>query len=168
MERLLSDMMAYARAENPVAEHELIDLCRFAAGLAQAAPYPVAIAHDGAPESFTIAGNRTALSRLFENLLENARRYGGGSITLRLSRVAHGLAIAIEDEGPGLSPHELKHAFEPFFRGESSRNRGTGGTGLGLGIACAIAHTHGARIDLSNRAGGGLCARLVFPDALRT
>ncbi|MEE4317711.1 MAG: ATP-binding protein [Erythrobacter sp.] len=166
MERLLSDMMAYARAENPLAEHELIELRSFAVTLAEASPQNVAISQDNPSDPFTIAGNRLALARMIENLLENARAYGGGWVGLRISRDAVGLAIGVEDNGPGLPENQLERVFEPFFRGEGSRNKETGGTGLGLGIARAIAHTHGARIRLSNRAQGGLRAAVVFPAAM--
>jgi signal transduction histidine kinase len=163
MERLLSDMMAYARAEHPVAEHELIELRSFVTKLAEAAPQNIAITQDNAADPFSIAGSRLAIARMFENLLENARRYGKGWIGVSITRDAAGLTITVEDNGPGIPKSQLGQVFEPFFRGESSRNKATGGTGLGLGIARAIAHTHGAQMRLSNRAQGGLRAELVFP-----
>jgi len=166
MERLLSDMLAYARAESPVVEHELIELRSFVSQLAESAPYEVAIEHDVSDHNFSIAGSRIALSRLFENLLENARRYGAGMVRVRFARHKDGLSIQIEDDGPGIAPRYMKHVFEPFFRGERSRNRTTGGTGLGLGIARAIAHTHGAELSLANRNGGGLVATVSFPAML--
>ncbi len=163
MERLLSDMMAYARAESPVAEHELIELRSFAAALAQAAPQTIEVIQDDPSDRFTIAGSRVAIARMLENLFENARSYGNGWVGLCIERDAAGLTIAVEDDGPGLPESQLDRVFEPFFRGEASRNKATGGTGLGLGIARAIAHTHGAQIRLSNRAQGGLRATLAFP-----
>ncbi|MFU7527380.1 ATP-binding protein [Qipengyuania sp. ASV99] len=166
MEHLLSDMMAYARAESPVVEHELIELRAFLAKLAEAAPQHVDVIQDNPLDPFTIAGSRLAISRMFENLLANARAYGKGWVGLRLERDAEGLRIAVEDNGPGIPEAQLDRVFEPFFRGEGSRNRATGGTGLGLGIARAIAHTHGAQIRLSNRAAGGLRAEVVFPAAM--
>jgi len=58
---------------------------------------------------------------------------------------------------------ELERAFEPFYRGEASRNRATGGTGLGLGIARNIARAHGGDLELRNRPQGGLEAILSLP-----
>lgn len=166
MERLLSDMMAYARAESPVAEHELIELHSFVVALAEAAPQTIDVSQDAASEPFTIAGSRLAIARMVENLLENARAYGNGWTGLCIERDASGLTIAVEDDGPGIPESQQGRVFEPFFRGEASRNKATGGTGLGLGIARAIAHTHGAHIRLSNRAQGGLRAEVVFPAAM--
>jgi signal transduction histidine kinase len=54
----------------------------------------------------------------------------------------------------------LEEVFKPFYRVENSRNRSTGGTGLGLAIALQLSQSLGARLSLSNRAGGGLCAQL--------
>ena len=61
---------------------------------------------------------------------------------------------------------ELRAVLQPFYRVESSRNRGTGGTGLGLAIATQLASVLNGRLVLSNRAGGGLSAELrLDPDA---
>ena len=69
------------------------------------------------------------------------------------------VSIAVEDDGPGLDPDLLPRLFEPFVRGEKSRNRATGGTGLGLAIARQIAEAHGGTIQAQNRPAGG--ARFV-------
>lgn len=166
METLISDMLAYARAESPSGPKELIGLNAFVVSLSQSAPYPISITNR-AP-NFVIAGDRVALRRLFENLLENAWRYGGGDVAVDVMHNSDGLSIAIQDRGPGLQTDQLESVFQPFERGERSRNRETGGVGLGLGIARAIARAHGASIKLENREGGGLSAIVAFPEALRT
>jgi len=122
---------------------------------------------DGESE-FTIAGDPVALRRLFENLLENARRYGGGEISLTASIEAGGLMVRIEDNGPGIPDDQLEAVFKPFQRLETSRNRATGGTGLGLGIARSVAMAHGASLWLENRREGGLAAIVRFPKDMRT
>jgi signal transduction histidine kinase len=53
--------------------------------------------------------------------------------------------------------------FEPFFRGEPSRNRETGGIGLGLAVVRSVARSHGGDAELINRPGGGLTARVRLP-----
>ena len=73
------------------------------------------------------------------------------------------LEIRILDEGTGIPAPEIGKVFEPFHRVESSRNRETGGTGLGLSIAKGIAEDHGGRLEVRNRAEGGLGASLVLP-----
>ncbi len=167
MEALITDMLAYARAESPSGPQELVRLDRFVGDMAEAALHPIRLSLPQ-DKDFIIVGDPVALRRLFENLLENARRYGGGEIAVRLLDVADGREVRIEDNGPGLPDHQLETVFQPFQRGESSRNRDTGGTGLGLGIARAIARAHGAKLRIENRQEGGLAAIVHFPETLRT
>ena len=107
-------------------------------------------------------GRPRALRRCLTNLVDNAIRYGKRA-TLRAEDGADQVTIRVLDDGPGIPEAELEHAFEPFFRGESSRSRETGGTGLGLGIARNIARAHGGDLVLKNRPGGGLEAILTLP-----
>uniref|UniRef100_UPI0013D42908 ATP-binding protein n=2 Tax=Pseudomonadota TaxID=1224 RepID=UPI0013D42908 len=58
---------------------------------------------------------------------------------------------------------DLDRVFEPFFRGERSRNRDTGGIGLGLASARAVARAHGGDLTIRNRAEGGLSALVTLP-----
>lgn len=167
MEALISDMLAYARAESPSGPQELIRLGTFVCALAEGAPHSVKL-HNSLDDDFLIAGDPIALRRLFDNLIENARRYGGDDISIRILADPDGLDIRIVDNGPGIAEDQLESVFEPFQRGEASRNRATGGTGLGLGIARAIARAHGATVRLENRPAGGLAAIVRFPKELRT
>lgn len=108
------------------------------------------------------AGRPLALRRCLGNLLDNARRYGGGSIDIRVANAASQVLIEIGDRGPGIPEAELEKACEPYVRLEASRARHTGGTGLGLAIARNIARGHGGELQLAPRAGGGLVARLTL------
>jgi len=108
------------------------------------------------------AGRPLALRRCLSNLVDNAIRYGDRA-TIEVEDAADRLTIRVLDEGPGIPQAELEQAFEPFFRGEASRNRNSGGTGLGLGIARNIARAHGGDLRLRNRAEGGLEAILTLP-----
>jgi len=111
-----------------------------------------------------LSGRPLALRRCLTNLVDNAIRYGKHA-TLRVEESADRVTIRVLDEGPGIPDGELEHAFEPFFRGESSRSRDTGGTGLGLGIARNIARSHGGDLQLKNRPDGGLEAILTLPQS---
>jgi signal transduction histidine kinase len=108
------------------------------------------------------SGRPLALRRCLTNLVDNAIRYGKRAL-VRAEEATDRITIRVLDEGPGIPEQELEHAFEPFFRGESSRSRETGGTGLGLGIARNIARAHGGDLTLRNRPGGGLEAILTLP-----
>jgi signal transduction histidine kinase len=107
-----------------------------------------------------------ALRRCLANLLDNAVRYGksaDGHVRITVEDSAETLNLHIEDTGPGMPDVDLEQMFEPFRRGETSRNRATGGTGLGLAIARNLARAHGGDVTLINRPGGGLRATLTLP-----
>jgi signal transduction histidine kinase len=169
MEHLITDMVAYARAESPSAHRELIKMGRFLNQISSDAPTGVTFhtALDDQTE-FTIAGDPVALRRLFENLIENARRYGGDELSLNVCVEDGALTVQVADNGPGIPEDQLEVVFKPFQRLETSRNRATGGTGLGLGIARSVAVAHGAALWLENRPEGGLMACVQFPADLRT
>jgi len=111
-----------------------------------------------------------ALKRCLANLLDNAVRYGvsadshaGSNVQISLEDGPEILTLHIDDHGPGIPEAELEQMFEPFRRGETSRNRSTGGAGLGLAIARNLARAHGGNVTLRNRPGGGLRATLTLP-----
>jgi|GEM_PF-109790 len=109
-----------------------------------------------------VSGDPMALKRLFQNLVDNGVAYGGG-VEISLARVDGEVEVRVSDRGPGLPEAALEAMFQPFERGEPSRNRTTGGIGLGLSIARAIAQEHGGSLILANRTGGGLEAICRLP-----
>lgn len=109
-----------------------------------------------------IDGNSVALKAMLSNLICNALKYAGSAQVSLQRQDGHAL-IEVRDDGPGVSPEDLDRLFEPFFRGERSRNRDTGGIGLGLASARAVARAHGGDLVLRNREEGGLAARVTLP-----
>lgn len=107
---------------------------------------------------------RVSMKRLLGNLIENALRHGGPAVEVA-AHLSHESApyvvISVLDRGVGIDPAELADIFNPFIRGD--RARGGTGTGLGLAIVKRIAALHGGRVELRNRAGGGLEARVCLP-----
>jgi signal transduction histidine kinase len=102
------------------------------------------------------------IKRAVRNLVENAVAYGSKA-EVRIADADDGYDILVEDEGPGIPEDEQQRVFEPFVRLETSRNEDTGGTGLGLTLVKAIAEGHGGEVQLENRPGGGLRARIHLP-----
>ena len=108
---------------------------------------------------------RVSFKRLLVNLIENALRYGGNAVEVAAS-VSGGcsapyVVLSVLDRGTGIAPAELEAIFNPFTRGD--RARGGKGSGLGLAIVKRIAALHGGSVELRNRAGGGLEARVCLP-----
>jgi signal transduction histidine kinase len=103
-----------------------------------------------------------ALRRAVGNLLDNALKYGC-DVSIEVADGPDHVDIAVSDRGPGIPAEELPKVTTPFYRIESSRNRGTGGAGLGLAIARDIVEGHGGELLLENRTGGGLRAVVRLP-----
>ncbi len=104
------------------------------------------------------------LDRVMRNLVNNARRYGGEKpVEIRCTDVGRNVVIEVMDRGPGIHAADRLRVFEPFVRLEDSRNRATGGSGLGLSIVREICRAQGWSVDLKNRYGGGLIARVTIP-----
>lgn len=124
---------------------------------------PVTLAAPGIA-SAPVRIDTVALKRMLSNLTDNAIRYGGNA-RLSISRAGSAWRIAVEDDGPGIPETDLQRVVAPFERLEPSRGRAGGGAGLGLAIVKALADSQGVRFALSNRAGGGLSAELLFAGA---
>ena len=102
------------------------------------------------------------LKALVANLVGNALKYAGDA-EVTLARVDGHAVIEVRDHGPGIDPDDLDHLFEPFFRGERSRNRDTGGIGLGLSSVRGVARAHGGDATIANHPDGGALARVTLP-----
>lgn len=114
---------------------------------------------DGA-KTLAVHVERQDLDEMVGNLIENAAKYGGGSVFVTVS-AADGLAeIAVEDDGPGIAPADREKLFNRGVRLDSSKP----GTGLGLAIVRDVAEIYGGSIMLDESEDmGGLLARLRLP-----
>jgi signal transduction histidine kinase len=102
-----------------------------------------------------------ALRRILANLLDNAVKFSGaGELQTEVSK-DNRMSISVLDRGPGIPQDQLEAVFQPFFRLDAVGPR-SGGSGLGLAIAKQLALAMNATLELKNRAGGGLEARLVL------
>ena len=128
----------------------------------------IRIKHDIAP-NISIFGNTVEISRLINNLLENARRYGKTNgqnyteITIsckpqernRIMRTV----LQFSDRGNGIPNEDTERLLRPFTRVDDARSQANG-AGLGLAIVQRIAHQHHASLELINRF--GLMIEIVF------
>lgn len=161
LDRLINSILEYVEGEGRALSVETIDLSSLLLSLVDdLRDRGIAIQFDPIPVQ--IAGDLLLLRRMFANLIDNAVRFAA-HVSISLTSTATEAVVEIADDGPGMSPPDLARAFEPFFRGEPSRNRTTGGIGLGLAIAKSVAESHGGQIFLTNDAGGGLIVRVVLP-----
>ena len=120
---------------------------------------------DGAVAS--VRGEERLLRRALRNLLENARRYGGGEIRVDLEdKAAAGVEIRVTDNGPGVPEAYRERIFEPFFRLPGHAER-AGGVGLGLALVRQIVERHHGRIRCVRPPEGGGCFVINLPAAAR-
>jgi signal transduction histidine kinase len=110
----------------------------------------------------SVPGDERLLRRALRNLLENAKRYGGGEITLHAARAASRIELRVCDRGAGVPDALRERIFEPFFRlpGHAERE---GGVGLGLALVKQIALRHGGAVRCEGNPGGGSCFVLSLP-----
>jgi signal transduction histidine kinase len=122
----------------------------------------VEAAVDGA--STQVVGDERLLRRALRNLLENARRYGGGEVTVVVSSGGNQALVQVCDRGPGVPEAQRERIFEPFYRLPGHAEQ-AGGVGLGLSLVKQIAERHGGSVRCIPRERGGSCFELVFPRA---
>jgi heavy metal sensor kinase len=118
----------------------------------------------GAPASVYVYGDTRMLQRMIANLLDNAVKYTprGGRVAIRVERkTASNVHITIADTGVGISPENLPHIFERFFRCDHSRSKS--GAGLGLSLAKALAQAHRGEIQVHSRPGQGTTFTVILP-----
>lgn len=106
--------------------------------------------------NFVIQADTTLIVRLFDNLINNAVKYGkeGKRLIVTTKTNKENIAVEITNFGQVIPQKDLDRIFEKFYRADSSRNSQTGGTGLGLAIAANVAHIHGGSIDAKSSLDG--------------
>ena len=114
--------------------------------------------------SASVIGEERLLRRAMRNLLENARRYGGGTIEISVQQRHRTAEVHVCDRGPGVPEHLRDRIFESFFRLPGHAEQ-AGGVGLGLSLVKQIAERHGGQVRCEGREGGGSCFVLSFPAA---
>ncbi len=91
---------------------------------------------------------------VLRNLLVNARAYGAGEVRITVRQEAGQVVVAVWNDGLGISPEELPHIFERFYRAKQGIQQRSGGTGLGLAISKAFVEAHGGSIWAESSEGG--------------
>lgn len=112
--------------------------------------------------TYFIAIRPLAMQRMLDNLVGNAYVYGKGEVRVASRITAENIIISVYDNGPGIPESHAEKLLRPFERLDTARTN-AGGSGLGLAIADRIAKLHKGKLELINRAEGGLEARLSLP-----
>ncbi len=116
---------------------------------------------DVAPGQHPLRADKGKLSRALLNLLENADKYAGGPVGVRVWSSPDRVFLAVDDAGPGVAAEEREHVFDRFVRGGARGSRS--GTGLGLSIVDETARAHGGRVGVLDRDPHGASFVIALP-----
>jgi len=177
MARLIEDLLSLSRVEliehmHPEAPVDLAPVVRQVVdGLRTLAPdrsVEIAVAPPASP--LIVPGDRDELTRVFENLVENALKYGAagkrvdiGFSSSTASDGAPEVLVAIRDYGPGIAAEHLPRLTERFYRVDVTQSRAEGGTGLGLSLVKHILNRHRGKLSIESEAGKGATFTVRLP-----
>lgn len=180
MGRLVDDLLSLSRVE--MREHlppaQRVDLNDVVAHVIQtmqplAAGAGTTIEFKRLDDPAIIRGDRDELVQVFQNLTQNAIKYGkpGGRIAIGITREAGAGAaskrfvVAVTDDGPGIAPQHLPRLTERFYRVNVAASREKGGTGLGLAIVKHILNRHRGELSITSKVGQGSTFAVLLPAA---
>jgi two-component system, OmpR family, phosphate regulon sensor histidine kinase PhoR len=176
MARLIDDLLSLSRIElnahrRPDTPVDLVPIVRQVAdGLQTLARDRGVTVHVDAANAVRVPGDRDELVRVFENLVENALKYGASG-----KRVDIGLSegespegeqearISVRDYGPGIAPEHVPRLTERFYRVDVRESRAQGGTGLGLALVKHILNRHHGRLLIESMPGAGATFTVYLP-----
>jgi two-component system OmpR family sensor kinase len=179
LEELVNDVLAMARLEGPADHPKGIPNLRTeevsARQVAEKAAARFLGSHSGrtvelelgakGDPPLVVEADPGLLRRVVENLLDNAHKYSAAGVPIRVSVGSDGqnAVFTVSDRGQGISADDLPYVFEPFFRADRSRTRGTGGVGLGLALSRRIVEAHGGHIDIESQPDEGTTVTFTVP-----
>jgi len=177
MARLIDDLLSLSRIElnahvQPQTTADVAAVVRQVADALQvlATERGVTIDIKAPDQPLVVIGDRDELTRVFENLIENALKYGGGGkrvdITLERADAAEGAGEAVVvvcDYGAGIPPEHLPRLTERFYRVDVGHSRAEGGTGLGLALVKHIVTRHRGRLTIESTLGHGATFTVRLP-----
>lgn len=164
MSRLIDDLLSLSRIElnAHLRPEAAVDLAAVVGHVREAlAPLGrergVDILFTPPAEPVEVRGDRDELIRVFENLVENALKYGGtgGRVEITVAREGTDAVATVRDFGPGIAPEHVPRLTERFYRVDTAHSREQGGTGLGLAIVKHIVARHRGKMGIESTPGVG-------------
>jgi len=179
MARLIDDLLSLSRIElnahrRPDTPIDLVPIVRQVVdGLETLARDRGVAVNVEAANALSVLGDRDELVRVFENLVENALKYGAAGrrvdIKLAPATAADGepeAQVSVRDYGPGIAPEHLPRLTERFYRVDVTESRAQGGTGLGLALVKHILNRHRGRLTIESSPGAGATFTVHLPTAI--
>ncbi|MCC6889485.1 MAG: hypothetical protein IT536_13200 [Hyphomicrobiales bacterium] len=174
MARLIDDLLSLSRIElnahrRPDSPVDLTGIIRQVVDGLQtlARDREIEILVQSAAGSVQVLGDRDELLRVFENLVENALKYGASGkrvdVAFVVDTTKREVRVAVRDYGPGIAPEHLPRLTERFYRVDVADSRAQGGTGLGLALVKHILNRHAGRLTVDSAPGAGATFTAVLP-----
>lgn len=183
MNRLVHDLLSLSRVQSeerrrPSVEVDLPALLRgvLATLHHSAEETGLRLEAEGLDRALRLPGDSDQLVQVFQNLIENAIKYGasGEYVRISLERIPYepllrgpGWAVEIRDFGEGIDEMHLPRLTERFYRVDTHRSRAQGGTGLGLAIVKHIVNRHRGRLRITSTKGEGSSFTVILPETLQ-
>ncbi len=172
LKRLITDLrdLSLAQAGHLELHRQMIDLLSIAREAVEAlAPFAdergvtLRVEADAAVPQVDADPDR--VRQALQNLVENALRHTpqGGTVRVVVRATADAVHCRVVDTGVGISPDDLPHVFEYFYRADPSRDRRSGGTGLGLAIVKSLIEAHGGNVTAESQPGRGSAFDFTLP-----
>ena len=116
-------------------------------------------------EPVEVEADPARLKQIVVNLLDNAIKYTpeSGKVSISVVKQDGRAVLEIEDTGIGISPDDLPHIFDRFYRADKARSREMGGTGLGLSIVRSICLAHDGQVKVQSTEGQGSMFHIELP-----
>jgi signal transduction histidine kinase len=170
VDALLESLLILARTQQgPADDQAVLALSAAAAAALQRhaetiTAMPLRVDHRACPDA-RVTGSGTLLTRMIENIIDNAARHNrpGGWIRVSTETTRAQARLVVENTGAILTPEDVGQLARPFRRPGTERTGSGSGTGLGLTIVKAIAEAHGGSLSLHARAEGGLRLAITLP-----
>ncbi|CAM4221345.1 sensor histidine kinase [Palleronia rufa] len=177
MNRLVTDLLSLSRVEanERMRPTEEVDIALIVASCVttlsgSATSRGVALVYDRPAAPVLLKGDGDQLRQVVGNLIENAVKYGGTRVEIRLTERLSvpelhraGVVLDVIDNGPGIDERHLSRLTERFYRVDGHRSREVGGTGLGLAIVKHIVSRHRGRLLVASRRGAGTVFTALLP-----
>ena len=168
---LLTSLLTLARMDRKTAPAVMKELDLGKTVLAVALPFESAVYEAGkkleldAVENIRCRGDEALLQQLTVILLSNALKYSDdhGTITVKTGRKGRYAVLSVSNTGSGISPEDMRHIFDRFYRADAAHSRDTEGFGLGLSIAAGIAEAHHGKIRCESAADGRTTFSVLLP-----
>jgi len=176
MARLIDDLLSLSRIElnahrRPDTPVDLVPIVRQVVDSLETLARDRGVAVNvEAANALTVLGDHDELVRIFENLVENALKYGapGKRVDIKLGTGISAenepeAQVSVRDYGPGIAPEHLPRLTERFYRVDVKESRAQGGTGLGLALIKHILNRHRGRLTIESAPGAGASFTIHLP-----